>query len=126
MKINLKLKTRLKTEILVILITLSIASIININGNFSNANQEVETLNTSAPITPKYKYIYENDFDYYDSYFHLVSSANLIGYDIEWSQDPNDGENLQLDFTCIVGPNTNFDDIEGCILVESHNTFKEQ
>lgn len=126
MKINLKLKTRLKTEILVILITLSIASIININGNFSNANQEVETLNTSAPITPKYKYIYENDFDYYDSYFHLVSSANLIGYDIEWSQDPNDIENLQLDFTCIVGPNTIFDDIEGTMFVESHNTYKKQ
>jgi len=131
LKINLKLKTKLKTEILVILITLSIASIININDNFSNANQEVDTLNTSAPITPKYKYIYETDFDYVNHETHLptihpsVLSEDLIGDDTEWSQDPTDADNLQLGYTGGLNPWEGKFFMNGIIVIESHNTFEK-
>ena len=88
------------------------ASNININGNFSKANQEVETLNTSAevsmPVTPKYEYAYETDFDYYYHYTQSPEAyseeSSLLGDNTEWSQDSTDNEKLQLFYSCVFQP----------------------
>ncbi|MHA1212943.1 MAG: hypothetical protein ACTSSH_10825 [Candidatus Heimdallarchaeota archaeon] len=124
-------KSKLKTVILVILLTLSTASIININDNFSNANQEVETLKTSAQITPKYKYIYETDFDYVHHETHLptihpsVISEDLSGDDTEWSRDPTDADNLKLGYIGALNPWEGKFFMNGIIVIESHNTFEK-
>ena len=134
MKINLKLKTRLKTEILVILIILAMTSIIDVNSNIPKTIQEVETPNTSAPITPKYKYVYENDFDYNSHYTQLDTTDptypseivdDLIGEDTEWSQDPADSNILHLNYVGGLDPWEGLFSMYGLMLVESHNTFEK-
>ena len=95
------MKTKAKTLVLILLITLSMASLINISINLSprvslpQTKQENEEINTSMPITPEYKYHYENDFDLYWYTLDSVYYAQIFGHQTEWSQDPND--DLELD-----------------------------
>ena len=125
LKFNVKkeLKSKAKGLILIFLLTLSMAALVNIKGRAPEAYKEDEEINTSSPITPQYKYHYENDFDYYDLIFDSVDFIEVIGIGTKWSQDPNDGIGLQLYY------NNAFQgdfEMSGSLFVQSHNTFEIQ
>lgn len=124
-------KSKLKSMI-IILLTLSMPSMINIGDNFSNADQEDEQLNTIEPMSPRYKYHYENDFDLWHHVaaldpFGKNYGAIKIGYDTEWSQDPDDDLSLDLRFYNEDFPGSLFQySMTGVLAVVSHNTFTKQ
>ena len=127
------MKTKAKTLVLILLITLSMASLINISINLSprvslpQTKQENEEINTSMPITPEYKYHYENDFDLYWYTLDSVYYAQIFGHQTEWSQDPNDDLELDIWFYnhLFQGQLDPFS-MSASLFVESHNSFKKQ
>ena len=124
------MKTKAKILILILSLTLTMANIINIRialptrVNLPQAKQEIEEPNPSLPITPEYKYHYENDFDY--STYSIISGygAGFAGGDTEWSQDPNDALKLQIAYSNIflASPFS----MSGILFVESNNAFERQ
>ncbi|GAG54195.1 unnamed protein product [marine sediment metagenome] len=125
------MKTKAKTLILILLLTLSMASLINIRINLPTrvdlpqTKQENEELNPSLPITPEYKYHYENDFDYSTHTNESGYVVGLYGNADEWSQDPNDDIGLHLNYLNYWLPGSAFF-ISGILFVESCTTFKKQ
>ncbi|MBY8992469.1 MAG: hypothetical protein KGD58_17110 [Candidatus Lokiarchaeota archaeon] len=131
MKFNeyFKLKTKGKTVILIVLIALSLVGIISIKGNILQASLEDEEIETSAPPVIEYKYDYENDFNYYDHATYSALDATVTGDITEWSQNPDDGNRLQLHylgwFAGGLFGGAPFD-MDGGLYVESVGEFKKQ
>ena len=124
---KIKNKTKLKTVvILIFLLGISSAPIISLNSNFSETKIHENEVKTSSSITPKYKYHYENNFDLYDYKWDSVLYVAPIGYDTEWSQDPNDSLGLDLWFANYFTGDLNPFSMSASLYVVSHNTFKKQ
>ncbi|MFX1489939.1 MAG: hypothetical protein ACFFBI_12365 [Promethearchaeota archaeon] len=126
MKFNVKreLKTKIKPLILILLLMLSIALLMNIPGNPSQAEQGNEEVNASLPITPQYKYHYENNFECYTYTAVSASAAVLYNY-TGWSQDATDETGLYLNYLNAWSPGAQFF-MSGTLFVQSKKTFKKQ
>ncbi|MFX1280804.1 MAG: hypothetical protein ACFFA3_15620 [Promethearchaeota archaeon] len=135
MKFNakIKLKTKGKTVILILIIAMSVAGISNINVNSSQVNKADEEIKPSTPPVKKYKYDYENNFDYSShsaavilgDMSPVVTSA-VAGADTEWSQNPNDNNKLEFDMVGVFNSWEGDFAVVGAVQVESVNTFKPQ
>jgi hypothetical protein len=127
------MKTKTKTLILILSLALMAVGIIDIKikvpPRVSLPQEEIENeeLNSSSPITPEYKYHYENDFDLYDYSFDSVFYVGIFDHQTEWSQDPNDDLGLDMWFyNHLFASQLDPFSMSGSLYVVSNNTFKKQ